>query len=151
MEAQARSDLTGPSLRRRADLRYRGQSFELTVEADDLGELPAHFHATHERRYGFRMDGEPVELTSVRLVATVAGARPQLTETLGHPADETGCRRANFDGNWTAVSVLDRTCMGSGSKVEGPTIVEFPEATCVVRPEWRGSVDEVGTLVLERL
>ena len=41
--------------------------------------------------------------------------------------------------------------MGAGSKVEGPAIVEFPEATCVVRPEWRGDVDEVGTLVLERL
>jgi N-methylhydantoinase A len=151
MESLARADLTDPSFRRRADLRYRGQSFELTVEADGLGELPDRFHAAHERRYGFRMEGEPVELVSLRLVATVAGLRPPLRETAKPHAEEEGCRRANFDGTWTAVPVLDRTRMGAGSKVEGPAIVEFPEATCVIRPEWRGDVDEVGTLVLERL
>jgi N-methylhydantoinase A len=58
-------------------------------------------------------------------------------------------RRANFDGEWADVVVLDRREMGAGSQVEGPAIVEFPEATCVVRPGWRGTVDEVGTLVLE--
>jgi N-methylhydantoinase A len=151
MESQAGADLTGPTFRRRADLRYRGQSFELTVEADEPGELPARFHAAHERRYGFRMEGEAVELVSLRLVATVPGTRPALRETPKEHAEETGCRRANFDGSWTAVPVYDRTRMGTGSKVEGPAIVEFPEATCVVRPEWRGDVDEVGTLVLERL
>jgi len=151
MESQARADLTGPFFRRRADLRYRGQSFELTVEADDLGELAVRFHAAHERRYGYRMDDETVELVSVRLVATVPGTRPELRETPTHHAEEVGCRRANFDGRWTPVPVLDRTRMGTGSKVEGPAIVEFPEATCVVRPEWQGDIDEVGTLVLERL
>jgi N-methylhydantoinase A len=28
--------------------------------------------------------------------------------------------------------------------------VEFRESTCVVRPGWRGAVDGVGTLVLEK-
>jgi N-methylhydantoinase A len=28
--------------------------------------------------------------------------------------------------------------------------VEFKESTCVVRPGWRGVVDGVGTLVLEK-
>jgi N-methylhydantoinase A len=40
--------------------------------------------------------------------------------------------------------------MGTGSTVEGAAIVEFREATCVVRPGWGGEVDEAGTLVLER-
>ena len=151
MESQARADLTGPSFRRRADLRYRGQSFELTVDADDLGALLARFHAVHERRYGYRMDDEPVQLVSVRLVATVPGSQPELRETSTEQAEEAGCRRANFDGLWTPVPVLDRTRMGTGSKLAGPAIVEFPEATCVVRPEWQGDIDEVGTLVLERL
>jgi N-methylhydantoinase A len=151
MESQAGADLASPAFRRRADLRYRGQSFELTVDADELGELPARFHAAHERRYGYRMEDEPVELVSVRLVATVPGTRPELRETAPHHAEEAGYREANFDGLWTPVLVLDRTRMGTGSKVAGPAIVEFPEATCVVRPGWQGDVDEVGTLVLERL
>jgi N-methylhydantoinase A len=40
--------------------------------------------------------------------------------------------------------------MGAGSEVIGPAIVEFAESTCVVRPGWRGAVDEVGNLILER-
>jgi N-methylhydantoinase A len=46
--------------------------------------------------------------------------------------------------------VLDREEMGKGSEVVGPAIVEFRESTCVVRPRWRGVVDGVGTLVLEK-
>ena len=46
--------------------------------------------------------------------------------------------------------MLDREGMGEGSEVEGPAIVEFKESTCVVRPGWRGAVDGVGTLVLEK-
>ena len=63
---------------------------------------------------------------------------------------EAGRREANFDGEWLEVPVLDRERMGEGSEVDGPAIVEFKEATCVVRPGWRGTVDGVGTLVLER-
>jgi N-methylhydantoinase A len=48
------------------------------------------------------------------------------------------------------VPVLDREKMGKGSEVAGPAIVEFKESTCVVRPGWRGAIDGVGTLVLEK-
>jgi N-methylhydantoinase A len=54
----------------------------------------------------------------------------------------------NFDGDWVKAAVHDRAAMGKGSRVEGPAIVEFAEATCAVRPGWSGEVDEVGTLVL---
>jgi N-methylhydantoinase A len=39
--------------------------------------------------------------------------------------------------------------MGSGSEVTGPSVVEFAEATCLVRPGWSGVVDDVGTLRLD--
>jgi N-methylhydantoinase A len=39
--------------------------------------------------------------------------------------------------------------MGAGSMVTGPAIVEFRESTCVVRPGWRGEIDDIGTLILE--
>ena len=59
-------------------------------------------------------------------------------------------RKANFDGDWSEVPVYRSAGMGEGFEVEGPAIVEFAEATCVVRPGWSGSVDATGTLVLER-
>ena len=150
MESSASEDLEDPEYDRRADLRYRGQSFELTVEADSLEKLEERFHAAHEQRYGYRMDDESVELVNLRLISTVPVEKPELDEPEPKGEAESGTREANFDGEWQEVSVLDRERMGKGSEVSGPAIVEFKESTCVVRPGWRGAVDGVGTLVLEK-
>ena len=150
MQGTAAEDLEDPEHTSRADLRYRGQSFELTVEADSLEDLEKRFHAAHEQRYGYRMDDEPVELVNLRLVATVPVEKPGLDEPAAEGEAVSERREANFDGEWREVPVYDRERMGEGSEVEGPAIVEFKESTCVVRPGWSGSVDGVGTLVLER-
>ncbi len=47
-----------------ADLRYQGQSFELTVPLG--GDLAADFHASHAERYGYADESRPVELVAVR-------------------------------------------------------------------------------------
>lgn len=151
METTAADDLEGPEFTRRADLRYRGQSFELTVEADSLGKIEDRFHAAHEQRYGYRMEDEAVELVNLRLIATVPVEKPELDEPArGDDEAESERREANFDGEWLEVPVHDREKMGEGSEVSGPAIVEFRESTCVVRPGWSGAVDGVGTLVLEK-
>jgi N-methylhydantoinase A len=150
MESVALDDLESPEFARRADLRYRGQSFELTVDAGDFDALEAHWHDVHEQRYGYRMESEPVEIVNLRVTATVAADKPELKEDAGDRDPEASTRDANFDGDWTEVSVLERARMGRGAEVEGPCLVELKEATCVVRLGWRGAVDEVGTLVLDR-
>ena len=149
MESSASEDLEDPEYTRQADLRYRGQSFELTVDADGSFEkLEERFHTTHEQRYGYRMDDESVELVNLRLIATVPVEKPEPEEPPAEDEAESGRREANFDGEWQEVPVLDRDRMGKGSEVFGPAIVEFKESTCVVRPGWRGAVDGVGTLAL---
>ncbi|AHY47769.1 N-methylhydantoinase A/acetone carboxylase beta subunit [Rubrobacter radiotolerans] len=150
LEARAAKDLDGPEFGRRADLRYARQSFELIVDADLPGALAERFHAAHERRYGYRMESEPVELVNLRLTATVPVEKPDLYEPEPEGDAGAGRREANFGGGWTDVPVFDRGRMGRSSEVEGPAVVEFAEATCVVRPGWRGAVDGVGTLVLRR-
>ncbi len=155
MESTAAEDLEEPEYTRQADLRYRGQSFELTVEAGSLEELSLEelekrFHAAHEQRYGYRMDDESVELVNVRLIATVPVEKPVPEEPPAEGEAEPEHREANFDGEWQEVPVFDRDQLGRGSEVVGPAIVEFAESTCVVRPGWRGAVDGVGTLVLEK-
>jgi N-methylhydantoinase A len=47
-----------------ADLRYHGQSFELTVPLGD--GLAARFHVAHEERYGYADPSRPLELVAVR-------------------------------------------------------------------------------------
>ena len=151
LEASAREDLEGPECERQADLRYRGQSFELTVDAvEEPEELAGRLHDAHERRYGYRLEEEPVEVVNLRLTATVRREKPRLEEGEPDGDAEAGRRRASFHGEWTEAPVLDRARMGRGSALEGPAVVELAEATCVVPPGWGGRVDEAGTLVLER-
>jgi N-methylhydantoinase A len=141
-----------PQVQHLADLRYRGQSYELTVGGDTPQGLAESFHQAHERRYGYRDHDEIVEVIAVRLIASVAGDKPEIRE--GPAAADhavVGRRPVLLDGGWHEAQVMSRAEMGSGSRVRGPAVVQFAEATCLVRPGWIGVVDEVGTLVLERL
>jgi N-methylhydantoinase A len=148
LQQRVEQELSGAACARAADLRYRRQAFELTVAADDWDGLAERFHAAHERRYGYAMPDEPVEVVALRVTATVAGAEPELHEEAGEgprPADE---REACFGDETVGVPVYDRGALGAGDELEGPAIVELAEATCVLRPGWRARVDEAGTMVL---
>jgi N-methylhydantoinase A len=153
LERHAREQLVDDprlSITRLADARYQGQSFELTVSAEDLEGLAGRFHVEHQRRYGYRMEGEVIELVNLRLIATVPRDRPDLYEKRSRQEATAGRRRANFDGEWQEVNVYQRADLGAGSKLQGPAVVEFAESTLVIRPGWQATVDEVGTLNLER-
>src|SRR5829696_413367 len=104
------------------DVRYRGQSHELTVRGcgPDPGDVREAFEAAHEERYGFRDPGAEIEVVTVR----VRHAEPGL--------------RVEFEGT------------GTGGEVTGPAVVALPEATVLVPEGWRGTTDATGTLVLER-
>jgi N-methylhydantoinase A len=148
MEAMGSQDLDDPTFVRRADLRYKGQAFELTMDFTGFEELEARWHQAHEQRYGYRMEDQPAELVNLRVVATTPVGKPQLKEQAADQDPQTGHRRANFDGDWIEAPVFDRARMGRGSEVQGPALVELQDATCVVRPGWRGAVDDAGTLVI---
>ena len=150
LERDAAADLDDPSFGRFADLRYRGQAFELTVPADDLDELGARFAQLHRRRYGFDLPDEPVQLVNMRLSATVAGAKPRLTSTPVAAEATPERRRAYVDDGWTDLAVFRRDTLAVGARITGPAIVEFPEATCLVRSAWNATVDAAGALVVER-
>ncbi len=150
LEDRAVRDLANPELRRLADLRYRGQSFELTVPADDLGALADRFADAHERRYGFAMSGEDVQIVSLRLAAAEVVPKPELRLPERPSRASDRMRAAYFDGAWAEVPVRVRDEIRTGEAFDGPSIIEFPEATCVVRPGWRASLDAAGALVLER-
>jgi N-methylhydantoinase A len=150
LEERARALLPGPRLERRADLRYRRQAFELTVGGDEPVALADAFHGEHERRYGYAMPDQPVELVAVRVIATVAVDKPPLRAGAAGGETLLGRRPVDFDGRRIEVDVLSRAGLGDGDRVAGPALVELAGATCVVRPGWAGVVHASGTLVLER-
>jgi N-methylhydantoinase A/oxoprolinase/acetone carboxylase beta subunit len=72
LEKRARQDLRRCTVSRYADMRYAGQSYELTIPWN------ASFHEAHEKAYGYADKSRPVEVVAVRIRATEPVPRLQL-------------------------------------------------------------------------
>jgi N-methylhydantoinase A len=158
LEAAGRAELEQEGLAREAmsfvrkiDLRYVGQSFELTVPAGD--ELLERFHAEHDRTYGFSAPEEPVEVVSLRLtsVGTIAKPPPRLLEPGGEtePKERRPVYFAESDG-YVDCPIYDRYALPAGATFAGPAVVEEFDSTTVLHPGYVALVDETGNLVIER-
>jgi N-methylhydantoinase A len=146
---------------RSADLRYRGQSFELPVivppgplSSADVMRLRDEFHAMHERAYGYAAPDDPVELVNVRLAAVGVTPKPRRAPLpeggpRATPAVK-GRREVWFAevGGFRPTLVLDRGKLLRGNIIDGPAIIEEHDASTLVHPGWTATVDEYGNLVL---
>jgi N-methylhydantoinase A len=146
--------LLGPGeVRVVADLRYRGQAFELSVDTDvapDPAELREAFAAAHEQAYGYRDPESEIELVTLRATMTAPG--PYIDAAAAGAAGRgavRSTRRAIFDGEEHEATVLTGE-PEPGTTVAGPAICELPEATLAVPPGWSGRVEPSGTIRLER-
>ncbi len=147
-------------LRRSAALHYRGQSYELTVpvpegkiDADMVAWLEDAFGREHERTYGHRAGPEePVELVSIQVVGQGlregAGVPAQVRPSRAEPTPPPP-RPAYFgtEHGWIETPVLRRSDLRAPRT--GPLIIEEYDATCVVTPGARASLDSGGNIVIE--
>ena len=162
----AAEGVAAPALEASMDLRYRGQSYELSVPLDlpapDSAQASAAvqrsieaFHAAHDARYGYAMRSETVESVAVRLRGAGPGAALSLPqEPLGHPDPEAArvaAKRVWFGPNGSSPTVCyDRILLRPGNRLDGPAIIFQFDTTTVVAPGWSASVDERHNLLLAR-
>jgi len=148
------------------------------IDALALVTLRADFARAYAGRYTAVYEGVPVELVSIRvrclgpapeLAITPAAPDPLVgacpdRKTGAHPgsspgqalsgtcadgaAARKGLRRAFFDGTFIETPVYDRYALREGIEIAGPAIVEEREATTVVAPGDRLTVDATGSLRL---
>jgi N-methylhydantoinase A len=141
------------------DLRYVGQSFELSVpvspdvDEDTLGDVTDRFHRKHRQRYGHAYPEEPVELVTIRLrargVVETPDLRPEADRGESVDAAHTETRPVVYDGETHETPVYDRTRLPVGATFDGPAVVEGVESTTVVHPGQRVEVDDDANLVVE--
>lgn len=167
MEAEARAALqtqgfTGVRARvqRSASMRYKGQSFELTVplgdgsiDARSLESLEEAFGVEHEYTFGHRAGpGEPVEIVNLQVVGQGVPDRSRVPDGVStggaRPAAPTR-RRAYFspETGWQEVPVLARADLEEQRK--GPCIIEEYDATCIVPTGARAELDSLGNIVID--
>jgi N-methylhydantoinase A len=143
------------AFRREYDARYRGQSFELTIEHDDSpAAIARRFHDAHRARYGYDVPDEAIELVNARLTATgrvpsqqddntfvparsAVLSKAQSAESKGqHDIGETITRSVWADGAFVDVPIFARGALGPDRSVEGPAIVEEYDSTTYVALGW---------------
>jgi N-methylhydantoinase A len=144
---------------RYAGMRYRGQSYEITIPATsfsdsaDLEELSEAFHDAHKRRYGHMAENEVVEIVNFKVVAVGPIAKPILRPVLvgdGMLPQPLGIRRAWFGGDGDCdTPVWRRSSLGPGAQIVGPAIIEEKTSTIVIYPGQSVLVDQYLNLEIE--
>jgi N-methylhydantoinase A len=131
-------------------LRYRGQSFELTIDAQADArpdELRERFEAAHERAYGFRSAGAAVELVTV--TASVWGRAPQLSPRPGGALARRGTQPIWHEGRELEAALIAGE-PAPGERIDGPAVCALPGATLLITPGWRALVAADGTIDCRR-
>ena len=122
---------------RAVDMRYKGQSFELVVPwSEDPVEA---FEALHERQYGHRNPGKPVELVNLRLRSRGRQDKPHFPapppgSAEMEPEALLASRTATFNGKAHPARIIDRARLRPGNVFTGPAIVTEYSSTIAVPP-----------------
>jgi N-methylhydantoinase A len=134
-----------------ADLRYKGQGFELNIPYDK--KMLAQFHVEHMRRYGYAHKYRTVEVVTLRLrawLATKKSVTSQLPMLDRHGRNKPSQNVQAHFGKWHKTNVIDRSAITKKIKLQGPAIITEYSATTVVPIGWTLRCDKSGALLLEK-
>ena len=134
LEKQARKDMRGARLERFADVRYTGQSYELTIP------WGSSFHREHHRVYGYSDPKRATQIVTLRLRATIAVKRPSLRDRNATPVFAK--RRVWIEGRWRNLPG------GEGKIARAPALVTDYGSTTLIPPGWKIRLDTAGSLIL---
>lgn len=160
LTARARADGLDPALFRfaaYADLRYKGQSSELSVPLDgtsvDKAALRAaenRFEAEYERTFGYRSDRKEFQIVTLRLVASLPKKSRSLGRWVADSGELGGAERDCYFGPESGhcqTPVIVREAL-SQSPQTGPLIVQEYDTTILVPPGTSAALDDHGNVVI---
>ena len=143
---------------RGVDLKYEGQSFELTIPlpadwrgAAGVDALAAAFAGEHERTYGHAAAGDPIQVVNLRVTARLVRPAGRQTVRLAseRAAPAGGTRRAYFgrDHGMLETPVLARADLGPLPR-PGPLLIDEYDATTLVPPGATAGLDDHGNILI---
>ncbi len=146
-----------PRFDRSLDLRYRGQSFEITVPWPSKSgpeSLAPAFHEAHEKLYGAIHRDRVIEVVAVRVraVGKTKALPPVRCRSAGtdpkRALDEV-CPAVFREGS-LRTSFYSRARLRTGNRIAGPAVVTEETATTVIPPGFAARVDPWRNLILTR-
>lgn len=160
LEAEIRDNVTEQGINptnvefeRSADVRYVGQSYELTVPVEGadpseaLDSAVESFHEKHDRLYGHARWDEDVELVTVRVSGYVPTPEIDRTVEPGDADPHRGTRDVVFADHGTlSADIYDRQHLDASTEFDGPAILEESDSTTLVPPDATATVSDRGNV-----
>jgi N-methylhydantoinase A len=143
------------------DMHYGGQTHTVAVplpvstQGIDESIIRTAFEAAYLASFSRILTGLPIRIVSLRIAAI--GRRPAFDFSVFAPSAvatldkaRRGSRRVWFDGGWRDSGIWARLELPKDARIDGPAILEQPDATVVIEPGLAGRVDALGNLIMER-
>ena len=146
------------------DMHYVGQTHTISVRVPatrrgdttdvSLAMIRAAFEASYQTSFSRLLPGLGVRIVNLR--STAIGRRPAFDLRVMAPAEGTiqqaqrPSRQVWFDGAWHETAVYARLDLPVGAVVNGPAILEQPDATAVIDPGLSARVDDWGNIIVTR-
>jgi len=157
MEQQARATLRREGFaelqqrhERSLAVRYKGQSFELSIKQTS-GNIATAFHRAHRARYGYAQPKNAVEIVSARVRSSgvVEKIKMRSTQVAAKRIKPHGIAETYFDRNKVKAAVYRREELIAGARLDTPCIVTEYSATTLVPAGAKVVVDKHGNLMVQ--
>ena len=145
-----------------ADMRYRGQAYELVIpwgdvapSAASLADLVQRFHIEHAARFAHSDEADVVEIATLRLAA-IGRCRTRSLQTLpAHPAILPhrflpAAGAYGWMNAWVEAAIYQRGDIDAGASLTGPAIIEEAFTTLVVPARWTVTMTPSGDMLAEK-
>lgn len=135
------------------DLRYEGQSYEVNVPyLGSAKDASGRFHDLHSQRFGYSMEGEPVELVNIRMELTVQRRKIKPPKARAEKEVKVWKRKeVLFEGQSELIKtpMFKRDELPGDFKSTGPAIIVENGSTTFVSPKSRFFIDTNGSIIIE--
>ena len=167
MESTASDELIGENLdnsnmefKRFLDIRYIGQSFEITIDcprldrpAELMKAISSRFQRAHLQRFGYADKSEPIEIVNLRVRVMIKVEKPSNVPSPYYGTDPAaaiiGEDSVHYREGPLSTKLYDRDVLLNGNKICGPALIIQTDTTTVIPPKWSGTVDFYGNMLLE--
>ena len=149
------------------DMAYAGQThtigvpLQLNLNGNKVGvvsrdSISQAFDEVYKQQFGRLLAAGVRRVINLR--TSVTGIRPKFNLRTLAPADSEqtsaepvpkSIRPVYFNSEWRDTKVYGRLSLAVGTVIEGPAILEQPDTTVLIEPDYRGRVDEYGNTVIE--
>ncbi len=142
-----------------ADMRYRGQSFEIEtlLTKDDLikvniEEISNKFHKAHHKAYDHSDENTEIQIVNLRLVVSGKVSKPKIAFHDEKYEKISGTRIVDviIKGNSYKASLFNREQLKAGQSFNGPAIISQSDTTTFILPDYNVKIDKFLNLIIQK-